>query len=71
VQSKIANGATPKEIEEFKKTSSSADRKTVMRKELQGLLAAGRKITAYGWFNIATTYAGLGDYDKPLRGSTN
>jgi len=65
VQSKIANGATPKEIEEFKKTSSGGDRKAVMRKELQGLLARWEKEHWHtDGFNIATTYAGLGDYDQ-------
>jgi len=65
VQAKIASGATPTEIEEFKKTSSGADRKTVMRKELQGLLARWEKDRWHtDGFNIAMTYADLGDYEQ-------
>jgi tetratricopeptide (TPR) repeat protein len=65
VQSMIANGATPKEVEEFKKTLASAGRKGVLRKTLQETLGRWEKDHWHtDGFTIATTYADLGEYDQ-------
>jgi len=44
VQSMIANGATPREVEEFKKTLASADKKESCARRCKRRLDAGRKI---------------------------
>jgi TolB-like protein/Tfp pilus assembly protein PilF len=65
VQSLIANGATAKEIEEFKKTLASAGRKGVLRKTLQETLERWEKNHWHvDGFTIVTTYADLGEYDQ-------
>jgi len=65
VQSMIANGATPKEVEEFKRTLASAGQKGVLRKTLQETLGRWEKDHWHtDGFTIATTYADLGEYDQ-------
>ena len=65
VQSMIANGAAPKEVEEFKKTLASAGRTGVLRKTLQETLGRWEKDQWHvDGFTIATTYADLGEYDQ-------
>jgi len=61
----IANGATPAEVEEFKKTLASAGRKGVLRKTLQETLGRWEKDHWHvDGFTIATTFADLEEYDQ-------
>jgi hypothetical protein len=65
VQSMIANGATPQEIDEFKKTLASKGQTGVLRKNLQETLARWDKDHWHlDGFTIATTYADLHEYDQ-------
>jgi tetratricopeptide (TPR) repeat protein len=65
VQSMIANGATPKEIEEFKKTLASTGKTGVLRRDLHEALARWDKDHWHSdGFTIATTYVELHEYDQ-------
>ena len=65
VQSMIANGATPREVEEFKRTLASVAQKGVLRKTLQEALGRWEKDHWHtDGFTIATTYASLREYDQ-------
>ena len=65
VKSRIAFGATPKEIEEYRKTYAVSGRKGVVQKDLQAALARWEK---GHWhtdaFDIFTAYLELGDKDQ-------
>jgi hypothetical protein len=65
VKGRIASGATPQEIEEFRKTYAVSGRRGVLEKDLQAALARWEK---NHWhtdaFTVATLYIKLGDKDK-------
>lgn len=64
-KARIANGATPQEIEDFHKTYATSGRDAVLRKDLQAKLARWEKDHWHrdGW-EIAIAYADLGENDQ-------
>jgi TolB-like protein/Tfp pilus assembly protein PilF len=64
VKGRIASGATPKEIEEFRKTYAVSGRQGILQKDLQAALARWEKDHWHAdAFNIAMLYVSLGDKD--------
>jgi serine/threonine protein kinase/tetratricopeptide (TPR) repeat protein len=65
VKSRIAFGATPKEIEEYRKTYAVSGRKGVVQKDLQAALARWEKDHWHSdAFDVFSAYLELGDKDK-------
>ena len=65
VKAREADGAPPKEIQEFKKMLAAEGRKGLDRRELKDRLAGWEKDHwHYDGFNVAFAYARLGDYDR-------
>jgi tetratricopeptide (TPR) repeat protein len=65
VKSRIAFGATPKEIEEYRKTYAVSGRKGVVQKDLQAALARWEKDHWHSdAFDVYSAYLELGDKDK-------
>jgi eukaryotic-like serine/threonine-protein kinase len=65
VKSRIAFGATPKEIEEYRKTYAVSGRKGIVEKDLQASLAKWQKDHWHAdGFDIAMAYVELGDKDQ-------
>jgi TolB-like protein/Tfp pilus assembly protein PilF len=65
VKSRIAFGATPKEIEEYRKTYAVSGRKGIVQKDLQAALARWEKDHWHSdAFDVFSAYLELGDKDK-------
>jgi eukaryotic-like serine/threonine-protein kinase len=65
VKSRIAFGATPKEIEEYRKTYAVSGRKGIAQKDLQAALARWEKDHWHtDAFNVFSAYLELGDKDQ-------
>jgi serine/threonine protein kinase/tetratricopeptide (TPR) repeat protein len=65
IKSRIAFGATPKEIEEYRKTYAIAGRKGIVQNDLQASLANWEKDHWHAdAFFVAMAYVELGDKDK-------
>jgi|HubBroStandDraft_4_1064222.scaffolds.fasta_scaffold02880_3 serine/threonine protein kinase/tetratricopeptide (TPR) repeat protein len=65
VKGRIASGATPKEIEDFRKTYEVSGRQGILQKDLQAALARWEKDHWHtDAFNIAMLYVSLGDKDR-------
>jgi serine/threonine protein kinase/tetratricopeptide (TPR) repeat protein len=65
VKSRIAFGATPKEIEEYRKTYAVSGRKGIVQKDLQAALARWEKDHWHtDAFDVFTAYLELGDRDQ-------
>jgi hypothetical protein len=64
-KARIANGATPQDIEDFHETYATLGRNGVLRKDLQAQLARWEKDHWHrdGW-EIAMAYANLGENDQ-------
>lgn len=65
VKARTAYGATPQEVEEFKKAFTKSGQKSVMRNDLKEFLASWEKDHWHlDAFRIAQTYGGLGENDQ-------
>jgi hypothetical protein len=65
VKGRIASGATPKEIGEFRKTYEVSGRQGILQKDLQAALARWEKDHWHtDAFSIAMLYVSLGDKDR-------
>jgi len=65
VKGRIASGATPKEIEEFRKIYEVSGRQGILQKDLQAALARWEKDHWHtDAFSIAMIYVSLGDKDR-------
>jgi len=65
VKSRIAFGAPPEEIEEYRKTYAVSGRKGIVQKDLQGALARWEKDHWHtDAFDVFTAYVELGDKDQ-------